>query len=432
MLLSFGAPSFAQEGAYASYTPYSIFGVGDLLQPGSAYNATMGGTGIASRNHRYMNYLNPATVTARDSLSFMVDFSIAQGNRTFRQGQLRSAANTFTINDCAISFPLWTRTAMNVGIRPYSSLGYGYGFIYDDPELIGTVGNVAYSANGQGSLYEMFCGVGTRLGKNLSLGVEAIRYFGSIERTNYETFADASYNGATNGYNLKLRAATAKFGLQYQAPLDKENTLLLGATYKLATSLKGYCEAYEFSTGTAASDTLSYKVDTLAKTPGRVMLAAELGVGVAFNHADRWRVELDYTFSDWTQTGMDKVGGFAGNATPSATFSSFSAAKSHCFRAGFEIVPNRNDIRYYHKKMAYRAGAYYRTEYYRIDGHNVGTLGLTFGTTLPVFRWYNGLTVGMEIGQRGVARDNLIRERFVNFTLGVNLFDIWFQKPRYE
>ena len=52
--------------------------------------------------------------------------------------------------------------------------------------------------------------------------------------------------------------------------------------------------------------------------------------------------------------------------------------------------------------------------------------------TLPVFRWYNGITIGMELGQRDAVASNLIKERYINFTLGVNLFDIWFQKRRYE
>ena len=128
-------PSFAQEGAYASYTPYSIFGVGDLLNQGSAYNSTMGGVGIASRTNRYMNYLNPASLTARVSLSVMMDFSVFQGNRLFRQGDLRSGANVFTLNDIAISFPFNRKTAMAVGMRPYSSVGYGYSYLYDNDGL---------------------------------------------------------------------------------------------------------------------------------------------------------------------------------------------------------------------------------------------------------------------------------------------------------
>ena len=100
--------------------------------------------------------------------------------------------------------------------------------------------------------------------------------------------------------------------------------------------------------------------------------------------------------------------------------------------SGFEIVPNRNDIRYYYKKIAYRAGTYYKTEYYKLDNNTVASFGITLGATLPVFRWHNGVTVGIDMGQRGSLKGNLIRERYINFSFGVNLFDIWFQKPRYE
>ena len=64
----------AHGQAAGTYTPYSIYGVGDLSQPGTAYNKTMGGVGIALRNNSYINVTNPASVTARDSLSFMSDF----------------------------------------------------------------------------------------------------------------------------------------------------------------------------------------------------------------------------------------------------------------------------------------------------------------------------------------------------------------------
>ena len=67
----------AQDGAYSSYSPYSVFGVGDIARQGTAYNKSMGGVGIASRNNRFINYLNPAAVAARDTLSFMLDFGVS-------------------------------------------------------------------------------------------------------------------------------------------------------------------------------------------------------------------------------------------------------------------------------------------------------------------------------------------------------------------
>ncbi len=114
---AFGASG---QEAHGTYTPYSIYGVGDLSQPGSAYNKTMGGVGFAVRNNRFINLMNPAAVTARDSLSFMVDFSVYGDNKVFRQGDIKSVSNTFNINDLAISFPIWRSSAMMVGIMPYS------------------------------------------------------------------------------------------------------------------------------------------------------------------------------------------------------------------------------------------------------------------------------------------------------------------------
>ena len=62
----------------------------------------MGGVGIATRNRRYINYLNPAAVTARDSLAFMADMSVSQSNKFFSQGDLNSGSNTFNINSITI------------------------------------------------------------------------------------------------------------------------------------------------------------------------------------------------------------------------------------------------------------------------------------------------------------------------------------------
>ena len=110
----------------------------------------------------------------------------------------------------------------------------------------------------------------------------------------------------------------------------------------------------------------------------------------------------------------------------------FATAVSQSFRAGFEIVPNRNDIRYYLRRCAYRAGVYYDQEYYKVNGYGINTMGITLGVTLPVFRWYNGISLGVDFGQRSLNKNRLIREQYVMFNIGFNIHDIWFQKPRYN
>ena len=57
---------------------------------------------------------------------------------------------------------------------------------------------------------------------------------------------------------------------------------------------------------------------------------------------------------------MDSTPGFAVDSDVK-----FSGVATNSVRAGFEIVPNRNDIRYYYRRMSYRVGAYYDESYYR-------------------------------------------------------------------
>ena len=160
---------------------------------------------------------------------------------------------------------------------------------------------------------------------------------------------------------------------------------------------------------------------------GQVRLASEMGFGIALRGGDKWTAEVNYLLSDWTSTGMDKVTGFAnvGNAV-------FAASKAQSVRVGFSYVPNRNDIRYYRKKITYRAGSYWDQAYCTIDGQDLNAFGLTFGATFPVFQLNNGLTVGVDVGQRGALSGKMVRERYINFTVGLNVHDIWFIKQRYE
>jgi hypothetical protein len=67
-----------------------------------------------------------------------------------------------------------------------------------------------------------------------------------------------------------------------------------------------------------------------------------------------------------------------------------------------------------------------------VDANRVNAYGITLGATLPVAPGYNGITIGMDFGQRGSLKDNMIRETYFNLSIGFNLFDIWFQKHQYQ
>ena len=420
----------AQEGAYGAYSPYSIFGIGDISKEGTAYNKSMGGTGIATRNKRFINYLNPAAVTARDSLSFMADFGLAQNNKMFAQGDIRSGNNTFNIYDFVMTFPIWRSSAFMVGITPFSDVGYDFSSIETDPGIIGNTGNISYDSYGTGSVYQAFVGAGVTFWKKLSVGAEMIYYFGNLDKLTDMNYSDNSYRSLNSGSEISLNGVTGKFGLQYEQKLGGNVSMIVGATYRLETNMKGYSTNYSFANQSSVSDTLKYSVDTLAKAGMR--FGDELGVGISFKSGEKWSAEFNYLRSDWRNTGIDRVPGFAVSGT-----SRFTSTVSDSFRAGFEITPNRNDIRSYLKRCSYRAGLYYDKSYYKLDGNSVNSMGLTFGMTLPIetdnsYGKHNGISLGVDIGQKANARNNMIRERYVMFVIGFNIHDLWFIKNQYK
>ena len=425
VFLVIGVCVHAQDGTYGAYSPYSIYGLGDLSKEGTAYNKSMGGVGIANRNNRFINIQNPAAVTARDSLAFMADFGLVQGNTVYSQGDRKSAHNTFNIYDFVMTFPIYRSSAFKVGITPYSDMGYDFSSVETNPEIIGNTGNITYDSYGSGSVYQAFFGAGVTFWKRLSVGADMIYYFGNLDKITNMDYSDASYRSLNSGSELTVRGLTGKFGLQYEQKLGGNVSMVIGATYKLGTNMKGYSTNYRYANQSSVTDTLKYNVDTLAKTG--VRFADEIGVGIAFKGGDKWSAEFDYIRSDWRGTGLDKAAGFAVNGQ-----SVFTSAVSQSFRAGFEIVPNRNDIRYYMKTCSYRVGVYYDQAYYKMDGNNVNSMGITLGMTLPVFKLYNGISIGVDLGQRASARNNMIRERYATFNIGFNIHDIWFRKVQYQ
>lgn len=414
-LVLFGASfvALADGGTYASNTPYSIFGVGDLLRGGSAYNKSMGGVGIGTRSNHFINALNPAAVTARDSLSLMVDYSMYEDNKFFKSGAKTSVSNTFNIGDLMVTFPIYKSMAMMVGIMPYSGMGFKYSDSYDSlsDDVMMSTGDVRYTAHGQGGMYNLFGALGASFFDRISIGVQYNFYFGDIIKGYSQTVSSTTAQGLNEEYDVLLNGGSFKFGLQYEQPIGN-NTLCIGATYSMKAKLKGYY-----------TDALA-QVDTFTFNEG-LNIPEEIGVGISFRGSDRWMIAFDYTRSDWRKSSFNEYTFFKASK-------GFRPAISEDFRLGFEIIPNRSDIRYYLKRCYYRAGAYYKKDYFTFDGHQINSYGLTLGATLPVFRWYNGITLGVDFGRRGTVENNLVRENYVNFSIGINLFDIWFQKPKYQ
>lgn len=425
------------SGTYGSYSPYSIYGVGGMVREGTARTLSMGGVGIASRNNSFINTTNPAAVAARDTLAFMGDVSIYQNNVIYSQGSGMDARNTFNINNIVFSFPIWRSSAFMIGIAPFSDVGYDFSRKETNEDIIAETGNITYDSYGDGSLYQAYIGAGATFWKRLSVGAQFIYYFGNIDRMSNETFSNSGYRSINYGTRLNLSAFTGKFGVQYEQKLAPGVSMVLGATYRMGTSLRGYANHFAYASQSSVVDTLKSMTwtDTLSRA-GRPRIADEIGVGISFKGSDKWSVEFNYLRSDWRNSNFSSCRGFSASSDGTV----FTSSVSQSFRAGFELLPSRNDIRYYFRRCTYRGGLYYDQDYMRLNGARIDSYGVTFGVTLPVFRWYNGISLGVDIGRKGANKAvaegsrtaGLTSETYFKFSIGFNIHDIWFQKPRYN
>lgn len=412
------------ENAYGSFSPFSVFGIGDISSQGTAYNKMMGGVGIASRDVRYINYLNPAALSARDSLSFMADFGLEQKNSYFRGpgaggNMVNSVANTFNMYDFVMSFPIWKSSAFAVGITPYSDLGYVFKSDETNDDILADIGDVIYSNYGEGSIYSAFVSAGVTFWKRLSVGAEFTYYFGNLERHSTAKPVSGGYRSIDSGTKYFMTGVSGKFGLQYEQPFGNGYSLTAGATYRLAPQMKAEKTRFAYAGISSVIDTVYSNT-----TVHGIRFSDEIGVGLSFRKADKWAIEFNYTRSDWTSTGIDGISLISDDR--------FSPGVSNSYRLGFEIIPNRYDVRYYMRRISYRGGVYYRDSYFTVDSNPVGEIGFTLGMTLPVFRFYNGINLGIDFGQRGGFSGVDMRERYFKFVIGFSLHDIWFQRPKYK
>ena len=402
-------------GSYSGYSPYSIFGIGDISMQGTAYNRSMGGVGIASRNSRFINIMNPAAVSARDTLTFMVDFAITGENRFMKQNSgtrtLKSVNNTFNMANCIMSFPIWRSLSMMVGVLPYSSTGYGYSFDETDQTVIANVGNISYANSGQGGVYQGFATLGFTLWKRLSFGAQAIYYFGNVLKQNSVTYSSASCVGVSTSDRMNINAWSGKFGVQYMQPMGDNFRLGLGATYRLGTDI--------WNTITKSG---------VESEGDKIKFAAEMGFGLSLNYINKLRFEVDYIRADWTKSGFESSYFCSVNSTALP----FKSSVAQSIRAGVEYVPNSRDTRYYLKHVAYRAGCYYNKEYLNVGGNQIDAKGLTIGATFPIVNGFCGLTTAFELGQKGTLQNNLVKETYFNISIGMSLYDIWFRRMQYN
>ncbi len=435
----------AQTSSINAFSPYTMYGIGEQNTQGTLRMRSMGGVGVALRDAGVLNLLNPASHSAAPQRTFLFGFGLEGQNyynsQTAEGVAKRSAYNTFNFHDIAFQMPLAKKLGLGFSLTPYSSVGYRIKFRNepDDP-IMGDVGPVNYSYEGEGDVTEVKLGIGWEPFKNFSIGAAVQYYWGDIDRTFIMTptsiVGDGNYASIVGTENYGISRVKGQVGVQYSPILNTKRVLTIGAAFDFGGDLKP-----DFSSSIYTSD-VNYTSVKFDEQQLKLVLPYQLAVG-AFYRTSKWGVGVDFEHRNWggRNNGVVKTG--FSNAGGEAISYDVSYTNTNTLKAGFEFTPDRYDVRHFMRRVAYRAGVRYGNYNQQFSGHKLAQYAVTAGIGIPVrFFGVSTIDIGVEYGRRGynVAKSvGLVRQQYFKFALGFSLFaggnennEYWFTRPKYD
>ena len=397
-------------------SPYSRFGIGDLTNNNNAWNHSMGQTSIALRSPYHVNYGNPASYTAFDSISF-----VFEGGFNADIVQLTSNFESVTRNYASLGYILfgmpitrWWRTSL--GIIPFSDVGYN---VLNLEEYNG-IGNVARIYRGAGGINRFFWGNGFRLWKNFSIGFNLSYLFGKMEREALVLFPDSVFFANFKVvYNVTMNDIYFDYGLQYRAKLRENLFLNAGGVFALQSNMNAKAD-YIASTFFLGISGVEYPKDTIEigeARRGKIVIPLTAGLGFGMENPDKWMFSVDYRWQNWEKF--------------SAFDMSDSLVNSQQISAGAEFLPDLESYTNYFKRVRYRVGFTYSATYLKLRGQQLDAFALSVGFGFPLKGVKTALNISAQAGFRGTTEANLISESFLRFIIGFSIYERWFVKRKY-
>lgn len=403
---------FSQENTdddFEGGSPYTIFGIGDILYNTSARTNGMGVMGIGLTGD-YINNLNPAANNRLEftKFSLTIDYGYLQSSN----GTQTSKVNQGNVNGLNIGIPFnkdngWV---FNFGINPVSNISYK---IIANRESNGDVYTNTYE--GEGGLTKINLGMTYRLFNALSLGFVYNYGFGNIITQRTIDFENPAY------FDTYIRRETdfsnsffnggAVFTFENLVNPKSKNLrfLTLGFVYQTGFDLTSNEESIiQSSIGT----------DSIITQSGTINIPFAYGFGLSNRFGDRVNVALDAYFQQWGDYSEFGV-------TPS------NFNNSARYGAGLELLPSPDRDRSFFEKLTYRAGFFYDKAYYEVNGENINTIGARLGIGIPISD-YNSLDINFNYSIRGKEENGLIKDQYFGLFAGVNFGELWFLRPNED
>lgn len=443
VLLPMGAMAQTLTSSINTYSPYSMYGLGELSTPGNVAMRSMGGVGVAMWSNNMVNMLNPAGYGATPRQSFLFNFGLegahyqnSQQKYSGSASESKTAYNSINIHDIAFQMPLAKGLGFGFSLTPYSNVGYT---MYRDdvsPEIAGNLGRVRYQYYGEGDITEVKAGFGWAPSKRFSVGAAMLYYWGNIER-NYKSVpmdvvtGSGEFSTTTGLDTYSVSRIKAQFGLLVNPIYTSQRILTLGATYDIGGGLSPKMVKYVY-----VDNILTSVVRDETDNALPLKLPMQLAAGIFYQDM-MFRAGVDYVYQSWGSDNTDYLESYGKGVN-------VGYADVNTFKVGLEFIPKYSDVRRYFNRMAYRVGARYGGYYQTFADSQVRQLALTAGVGLPIKLFgRSSIDVGFEYGVRKSEKDYIminnakvgtVKQEHFKISLGLTMFgeDKWFYRFKFN
>lgn len=409
--------AYAQSG---TNSPYSQYGLGTLSEQASGFNRGMNGLGLGFHEHNQINSLNPAAYASIDSLSFIFDAGISGQITNYSESGTKVNAKNANFEYLVAGFRMAKHFGVSFGILPFSNVGYQYS---STSKVGGNGSSTSYSNtyNGDGGLHQVYLGMGWMPVKGLSIGFNVAYLWGDYTRSVINTYTDAYANTLSRYYTASVNSYKLDFGAQYTHRLSRKDQLTIGVTYGLGHKLGATPECREISNNsqTGVADT------TLHVGLGQLAIPTTYGVGLMWNHSNKLKLGVDYILQKWASVDCPQYEGMEQHG--------LSYLNRHKFTIGGDVCPQENGRNFF-KRVHYRFGASYATNYLKINGNNgPKEYSVSAGFGIPIVNGYNNRSL-LNISAQWVRQDSkmFVTENSFRINIGLTFNERWFAKWKME
>ena len=391
-------------------TPYSMYGYGMLGDRATSMQRQMGGIGIAMQSGRQINVMNPASYASIDSLTFLWDMGANMNMQWSKDNSGKSHGYGGGLDYVTMEFPLSKYMGMSIGMVPFTQVGYSFG---DDIKF------GARANQGNGGITEAYAGISGKI-KGFSIGVNVSYDFGTIQNDVYATPQSSSQSLVEQIMQLSDWNIVA--GVQYRQPINRYNSLTIGATYSPKKSFHG-------NTWLTTQDlTSDSRPDTIVKSgmKGKYYSPQSFGIGLAYTHEKVHKivVEADFSLQQWSDAPFSSLYDSSGQEV----FAGMKFNDRKRIAIGGEYTHNIRGS--YFERMPFRLGAFYTDDYLKINGNTMKECGVSLGTGFTAPGGKTMINLGLEWRHRQTSPVNMLSENYFNIMLGVNFNEVWFFKRK--